>query len=154
MGSPPRFHETGRHVIGQRTLPAGIEIAEQIESLQQLVRSRRGMEFKMRVLHLIVDNYSAHKHPKVKALLARRPRFHLHFTPTSASWLNLVERFFRDLTQQALLPGSFQSVTQLVDAIDSYLAQHNLAAKRYVWRADGTEVLRKIDRAWKAALEE
>jgi transposase len=105
-------------------------------------------------LHLIVDNYSAHKHPKVKTWLARHPRFHMHFTPTSASWLNLVERFFRDLTQEALLPGSFQSVKQLVDAIDAYLAQHNLAAKRYVWRADGAEVLRKIERAWKAALEE
>jgi hypothetical protein len=105
-------------------------------------------------LHLIVDNYSAHKHPKVKTWLARHPRFHMHFTPASASWLNLVERFFRDLTQEALLPGSFQSVKQLVDAIDAYLAQHNLAAKRYVWRADGAEVLRKIERAWKSALEE
>jgi hypothetical protein len=103
-------------------------------------------------LHLIVDNYSTHKHPKVKAWLARHRRFHLHFTPTSASWLNMVERFFRDLTQQAIVSGSFQSVRDLVEAIDTYLAHHNLRAKRYVWRANGTEVLRKINRAWEAAM--
>lgn len=105
-------------------------------------------------LHLIVDNYATHKHPKVKAWLGHHPRFHLHFTPTSASWLNLVERFFRDLSQQAILPGSFQNVAALVEAIDAYLAQHNLRAKRYVWRADGAEILRKISRAWEAAVGE
>jgi transposase len=105
-------------------------------------------------LHLIMDNYATHKHPKVKAWLERHPRFHLHFTPTSASWLNVVERFFRDLSQQAILPGSFEHVTALVEAIDAHLAQHNLRAKRYVWRADGQEVLRKINRAWAAALGE
>jgi transposase len=105
-------------------------------------------------LHLIVDNYATHKHPKVKAWLARHPRFHLHFTPTSASWLNLVERFFRDLSQNAILPGSFQNVAAVVEAIDAYLAQHNLQAKRYVWRADGAEVLRKINQAWAAAVGE
>jgi transposase len=105
-------------------------------------------------LHLIVDNYATHKHPKVKAWLGHHPRFHLHFTPTSASWLNLVERFFRDLSQQAILPGSFQNVAALVEAIDAYLAQHNLRAKRYVWRADGAEILRKISRAWEGAVGE
>ena len=68
-------------------------------------------------LHLIVDNYAPHKHPKVKAWLARHPRFHLHFTPTASSWLNLVERFFRDLSQQALVGASFGSVPELVDSI-------------------------------------
>jgi transposase len=104
-------------------------------------------------LHLIVDNYSTHKHPKVKAWLARHRRFHLHFTPTSACWLNLVERFFRDLTQQAIVRGSFQSARVLVEAIDAYLAHHNLRAKRYVWRADGAEVLRKINKAWAVAID-
>jgi hypothetical protein len=80
-------------------------------------------------LHLIVDNYSTHKNPEVKAWLARHRRFHLHFTPTSASWLNMVERFFRDLTQQAIVNGSFQSVKDLVEAIDAYLADHNLRAQ-------------------------
>jgi transposase len=102
-------------------------------------------------LHLIVDNYATHKHPKVKTWLARHQRFHLHFTPTSASWLNLVERFFRDLTQEAIAKGSFENVRSLVEAIDAYLARHNLRAKRYVWRADGAEILRKINRAWEAA---
>jgi hypothetical protein len=105
-------------------------------------------------VHIILDNYSTHKHPVVKRWLARHPRFELHFTPTGSSWMNLVERFFRDLSQQAILPGSFGSVRQLVDAIMQYLAQHNLNPKRYVWRAKGEEILGKIQRAWKAALGE
>jgi transposase len=103
-------------------------------------------------LHLILDNYATHKHAKVKAGLAKRPRFHLHFVPTGSSWLNLVERFFRDLSQQAILPGSFGSVPELVEAIMKYLTRHNLQPKRYVWRADGAAVLAKIQRAWEAAL--
>src|SRR5215510_590025 len=81
-------------------------------------------------------------------------RFELHFTPTGSSWMNLVERFFRDLSQQAILPGSFGSVRQLIDTIMQYLAQHNLNPKRYVWRAKGEEILAKIQRAWKVALGE
>src|SRR6202043_2418668 len=103
-------------------------------------------------IHIILDNYSTDKHPVIKRWLARHPRFQLHFTPTGSSWMNLVERFFRDLSQQAILPGSFGSVRQLVDAIMQYLAQHNLNPKRYVWRAKGEEILAKIQRAWKAAL--
>ena len=98
-------------------------------------------------LHLILDNYATHKHPKVKAWLAKRPRFHLHFTPTSSSWLNLVERFFRDLSQEVVLPGSFCSVKELVDAIWSYLQERNLHPVRYEWRADGKAILEKIQRA-------
>ena len=105
-------------------------------------------------VHIILDNYSTHKHPVVKRWLARHPRFELHFTPTGSSWMNLVERFFRDLSQQAILPGSFGSVRQLVDAIMEYLAQHNLNPKRYVWKAKGEEILAKIERAWKVALGE
>jgi transposase len=105
-------------------------------------------------IHIILDNYSTHKHPAIKRWLARHPRFELHFTPTGSSWMNLVERFFRDLSQQAILPGSFGSVRQLVDAIMQYLARHNLKPKRYVWRAKGEEILAKIQRAWKAALGE
>ena len=105
-------------------------------------------------IHIILDNYSTHKHPVIKRWLARHPRFELHFTPTGSSWMNLVERFFRDLSQQAILPGSFGSVRQLVDAIMQYLARHNLKPKRYVWRAKGEEILAKIQRAWQAALGE
>ena len=82
--------------------------------------------------------------------LAAHPRFHLHFTPTSASWLNLVERFFRDLSQDVILPGSFGSTNELVDAIWGYLAERNLKPQRYQWRADGTVILEKIRRAREA----
>lgn len=102
-------------------------------------------------VHLILDNYATHKHPKVLRWLAQRPRFHLHFTPTSASWLNLVERFFRDLSQDVVLPGSFTSVGALVDAIWTYLAERNLKPQRYEWRAEGQVILEKIRRA-RAAL--
>lgn len=98
-------------------------------------------------VHLILDNYATHKHPKVKAWLAKRPHFYLHFTPTSASWLNLVERFFRDLSQEVVLPGSFGSVEALTTAIWDYLAERNLQPKRYEWKADGKVILEKILRA-------
>ena len=101
-------------------------------------------------IHLILDNYATHKHPKVKAWLAKRPRFHLHFTPTSASWLNLVERFFRDLSQDVVLPGSFGSVDQLVTAIWMYLEERNLRPTRYEWKADGKTILAKIQKAREA----
>jgi transposase len=98
-------------------------------------------------VHLILDNYAAHKTPQVRRWLKRHPRFHLHFTPTSSSWLNLVERFFRDLSQDVVLPGSFGSVQQLREAIFEYLAERNLAPKRYVWKAKGEEILAKIRQA-------
>jgi transposase len=98
-------------------------------------------------VHLILDNYATHKHPKVLRWLAKRPHFHLHFTPTSASWLNLVERFFRDLSQDVVLSGSFASVDELVDAIWTYLNARNLKPQRYVWQAEGKIILEKIRRA-------
>jgi transposase len=101
-------------------------------------------------IHLILDNYATHKHPKVRRWLNQRSRFHLHFTPTSASWLNLVERFFRDLSEDVILPGSFASVKDLADTIWKYLAERNLAPVRYVWRADGAKILEKIRRAREA----
>ena len=98
-------------------------------------------------IHLIMDNYATHKHPAVKLWLARHPRFHPHFTPTSSSWLNLVERFFRDLTEDVVREGSFESVRELVQAMETYLAERNLAPKRYVWKKKGEEILAKISRA-------
>jgi hypothetical protein len=82
--------------------------------------------------------------------LAAHPRFHLHFTPTSAYWLNLVERFFRDLSPDVILSGSFGSSNELVDAIWGYLAERNLKPQRYQWRADGTVILEKIRQAREA----
>jgi transposase len=102
-------------------------------------------------LHLIADNYATHKHPKVRAWLRKHPRFKMHFTPTSSSWLNLVERFFADLTGEVIRAGSFASVNELVRDIKAYLAQRNANPKPYVWRAKGAEILAKIEHA-RAAL--
>jgi transposase len=104
-------------------------------------------------LHLIVDNYATHKHPAVRAWLARHPRVRPHFTPTSSSWLNLVERFFRDLTVEVVREGSFRSVPELVRTIEEWLAVRNREPRRYVWRAEGAAILEKIGRA-RAKLEE
>jgi len=104
-------------------------------------------------LHLIVDNYCTHKEANVVQWLSRHPRFHLHFTPTSSSWLNLVERFFSELTQDVIREGSFASVRELVNDIESYLAERNMNPKPYTWKAKGEEILRKIHRA-RQALEE
>jgi len=86
-------------------------------------------------LHMIVDNYATHKHPKVKSWLSRHPRVHLHFIPTSSSWLNMVERWFRDLTCNRLRRGSFNSVPSLITAITDYLSNHNQNPRVFVWTA-------------------
>lgn len=100
-----------------------------------------------RDLHLILDNYATHKHAKVKAWLEKHPRFHLHFTPTSASWLNMVERFFRDLTTQRLRRGVFRSLPELIEAITAYLRSYNAHPTPFVWTATATDILAKVKRA-------
>jgi putative transposase len=97
-------------------------------------------------IHLIVDNYSAHKHPRVKAWLARRPRWHLHFIPTYSSWLNQVERFFALLTDKAIRRGSFTSVNDLIGKIDHFVTQYNKACKPFVWTATADSILGKLER--------
>ena len=97
-------------------------------------------------LHLVVDNYATHKHPEVKKWLARHTRFHLHFTPTSSSWLNLVERFFAEITRKRIRRGVFKSVTDLEVAIHSYLAEHNDHPKPFVWTAKAADILAKVRR--------
>lgn len=98
-------------------------------------------------LHLVADNYSTHKHPKVKAWLAKHPRFHMHFTPTSASWLNMVERFFRDLSEHQLVRGVFRSVPELIQTIDAYIQNHNHDPKPIIWTASASDILAKVVRA-------
>lgn len=98
-------------------------------------------------LHLIVDNYSTHKHPAVLAWLENHPRVHVHFTPTGSSWMNLVERFFRQLTVDVVREGSFASVGELLTAINVHLAYHNLKPTPYRWKAEGAAILEKIHRA-------
>ena len=102
-------------------------------------------------LHLIVDNSSTHKSPPVKRWLQRHPRFHLHFTPTGSSWLNLVERWFRDITQKRIRRGSFASVKELLAAIQEYLEEYNRAPKRFVWTKSADMIVAKVERC-KAAL--
>jgi transposase len=102
-------------------------------------------------IHIIADNYSAHKHPKVKEWLKRHSRFVMHFTPTSSSWLNLVERFFAELTEEVVREGSFKSVPELLAAIENYLLGRNENPKPYRWHAKGHEILAKIERAKQAA---
>ena len=100
-----------------------------------------------RELHLIADNYATHKHPAVQRWLAKRPRIHMHFTPTSASWLNMVERFFRDITVERLRRGVFTSVPELVAAIDDYIAHHNTNPKPFIWTKSARDILQKVIRA-------
>jgi len=95
-------------------------------------------------LHLIVDNYATHKHPHVRNWLRRNPRFHLHFTPTSSSWLNLVERWFRNLTEQRLRRGSFHHVKELIGAIRDYIGNHNQNPRVFVWSASVERILTKV----------
>jgi transposase len=116
---------------------------EWLKFLRQIDRETpRGKE-----LHLIVDNYATHKHPNVQAWLAKHPRFHIHFTPTSASWLNMVERFFRDLTVSRLRRGVFTSVAELEAAIDEYVAHHNTDPKPFIWTKSARDILQKVIRA-------
>lgn len=98
-------------------------------------------------VHLIVDNYATHKHPNVKAWLDKHPRFHMHFTPTSASWVNLVERFFRDITEESIRRGVFRSVDELKQTIMQYLQHRNDHPKPYQWTATPDAILAKVAKA-------
>ena len=97
-------------------------------------------------LHLIVDNYATHKHPRVKRWLEKHPRFQLHFTPTSASWTNLVERWFRELTDKAIRRGTFVSVPDLIASIEKYLQSHNTEPKPFIWTASANSILAKLQK--------
>ena len=97
-------------------------------------------------IHLIVDNYGTHGHDNVRAWLAKHPRFSLHFVPTSSSWLNLVERWFRELTDKRIRRGSFHSVADLIAAIEDYIAHHNVDPKPYKWTKTAEEIIEKVRR--------
>jgi transposase len=148
-------HDYGRH--GTTTLFAALNVLTGVVIGQCLPRHRH-TEFlkflrtidrqvpKGLAVHLILDNYATHKHADVQAWLHRHKRFHLHFTPTSSSWLNLVERWFRDLTDKALRRGSFNSVPELIAAIEEYLNAHNEDPKPFVWTATAESILEKVRR--------
>lgn len=102
---------------------------------------------KDKALHLIADNYATHKHPAVQTWLDKHPRFTMHFTPTSASWLNMVERFFRDITTEQIRRGVFTSVAELIAAIDDYIIHHNIQPKPFIWTKSARDILQKVIRA-------
>jgi putative transposase len=97
-------------------------------------------------IHIVLDNYATHKHPKVKAWLAARPRWHLHFVPTYSSWLNLVERFFAHISNKAIRRGSFSSVSDLIAKIDQFVTHYNQTCRPFVWTATADSILAKLQR--------
>jgi transposase len=98
-------------------------------------------------IHIICDNYATHKHERVQRWMVRHKRFHVHFTPTSASWLNMIERFFRDLTENRIRRGAFQDLEQLIMAIGDYIDRHNDNPKPFIWTAKANDILQKVTRA-------
>ena len=149
-------HDYKRH--GTTSLFAALDVATGAV-IGQCMRRHRHQEFlrflrtidqqtpKTLDLHLILDNYATHKHHKVKLWLDKHPRFHLHFTPTSASWLNLVERFFGLITQERIRRGVFTSLDALETAIREYLDNHNAAPNPFVWTKSADQILAKVERA-------
>jgi transposase len=103
-------------------------------------------------IHMILDNYSTHMHEDVRAWLDKHKRFHLHFTPTSSSWLNLVERWFREITTKRIRRGSFASVAELVTAIDDYIAHNNENPRPFLWTKTAKQIITKVRRG-RVALE-
>jgi len=116
-----------------------------VEFLKFLRTIDREVPRRLRI-HLILDNYATHNHPNAKAWLAKHPRFELHFTPTSSSWLNMVEIFFSQLTDKAIRRGIFHSVPDLIDAIQTYLAAHNENPEPFQWTATTDQILDKVRR--------
>lgn len=146
---------------GTTTLFAAIELAEGkiIADCMPRHRHQEWIKFLKQIdaqtpshldLHLIVDNYATHKHPKVLNWLKRHKRFHIHFIPTSSSWLNVIERWFRDITQNRIRNGVFKSVEQLQLAIKQYIDHHNANPKSFVWTKKAEDILEKVARARKA----
>lgn len=149
-------HDYKRH--GTTTLFAALNAAsgKVISLCQQRHRHQEWIKFLRllddatpdgKELYLIADNYAAHKHPRVQRWLKRHPRFHVHYTPTSSSWLNMVERFFRDVTENRLRRGVFRSVLDLILALDEYVDRHNESPKPFIWTAKANDILAKVMRA-------
>jgi putative transposase len=148
-------HDYQRH--GTTTLFAALDTAtgEVLSQCRRRHRHQEYLDFLRQIdrsvpekldVHIIVDNYATHKHPRVKRWLAARPRFHVHFTPTYASWLNQVEIWFNRITQQAIRRGTFQSVRELVAKIDQFVRSSNAQAQPFVWTATADSILAKIER--------
>jgi len=148
-------HDYIRH--GTTTLFAALDVAtgQVISQCKNRHRHQEFLQFLRHLdqnvppeldLHLIVDNYSTHKHPKVKRWLAMRPRYQIHYTPTYSSWLNQVERWFGIITQQAIRRGTFRSVHELVEKIDHFVQAYNKNTRPFIWTATADSILEKINR--------
>ena len=103
-------------------------------------------------IHLVLDNYGTHKHPTVKKWLAVRPRYHVHFTPTSSSWLNQIERWFAEITRKRIRRGTFRSVRDLTEAIQDYIQRYNRNPQPFQWVASANKIIRKVNK-YKETLE-
>src|SRR6185437_6310957 len=148
-----RSHDYKRH--GTTALFAALDIATG-RVLGRCYRRHRATEFRRFLdaidaavpadldIHLVMDNYATHKAPAIKAWFARRPRYHLHFTPTYASWLNQVERWFALLTERQIRRGVHRSVKELEDAVTAFIANHNAAPKPFHWTKSADDILRSI----------
>jgi transposase len=127
----------------------GSVIGQGMARHQEFIRFLKAIERAMpagKLIHAILDNCAAHKHPKVRAWLTRHPRWTFHFTPTSCSWLNAVETFFATLTRRRLQRGAFPSLVHLQAAINRYLDEHNQRPKPFVWTADPNRIIAKVNR--------
>src|SRR6202163_179666 len=133
------------NVLDGRVISSCLPRHRHTEFLRFLKRVERTIP-RRRAVHLILDNYGTHTHPRVQQWFADRPRYHLHFTPTSASWLNLIERFFAEITQKRIRRGSFSSVPELVRAIRDYVNARNRDPRPFVWTATPASIRRKIRR--------
>ena len=132
-----------------------ISMCDDRQRHQEWLRFLRAIDYVVpqnQQIHLIADNYATHKHPKVRRWLKRHRRFQVHFTPTGCSWLNMVERFFRDLTQSRLRRGVFYDVEGLINEIELYIEKHNQKPKPFIWTAKAQDILEKVKRA-RAALD-
>ena len=161
-GLPARqTHDYERH--GTTTLFAALHVLEGtvIGECQPRHRHQEFLRFLSRIdqsvdpgleIHLVLDNYGTHKHPEVKKWLTKRPRYHVHFTPTSSSWLNQVERWFAEITRKRIRRGTFHSVRDLIKAIRDYIRHHNNSPRPFQWVASASQIIRKLSK-YKGILE-
>jgi len=155
-GLPERqTHDYQRH--GTTTLFAALNVLEGtvIGECQPRHRHQEFLRFLDRIdqsidsgqeIHLVLDNYGTHKHPEVKKWLAERPRYHVHFTPTSSSWLNQIERWFAEITRKRIRRGTFRSVRELIKAINDYVRIYNQNPRPFQWVASASRIIRKVNK--------
>jgi transposase len=155
-GLPARqTHDYERH--GTTTLFAALNVLQGtvIAECQPRHRHEEFLRFLKRIdasvdagleIHLVLDNYGTHKHPDVKKWLAERPRYHVHFTPTSSSWLNQIERWFAEITRKRIRRGTFHSVPDLIRAIKDYVRHYNRNPQPFQWVASASQIIRKVNK--------